>query len=170
MTPLAFLLAATLIAHLIGRALMPSWRPWAVAIRAGVVVMFLVTGTSHFVGMRAELIDMVPPALPAASLLVTLTGILEVAGALGLLWAPTRPWAAGVLSLMLIAMFPANVHKALTSLDLAWDDTLLPRTALQVIFLAATSAIYLWDMRERRGTGFTDTPPQPAQGSRSASD
>lgn len=111
--------------------------------------MFTVTGIAHFFGMRAELIDMVPPALPAPAFLVTLTGILELAGAVGLLWQPTRPWAAGGLSLMLLAMFPANVHLALTGTDLPWDDTLLPRTLLQIVFLAATSAVFAWSLRAR---------------------
>jgi uncharacterized membrane protein len=47
--------------------------------------MFTLTGMAHFVGMRAELIDMVPPALPNPGLLVTVTGALELAGAAGLL-------------------------------------------------------------------------------------
>jgi hypothetical protein len=34
--------------------------------------------------MRADLVAMVPSALPAPGLLVTLTGILEPAGALGI--------------------------------------------------------------------------------------
>lgn len=169
MAPLAFLLATTITVGIIGRIFKPGRHPWAVAIRAGVAVMFLVTGTSHFVGMRAELIEMVPPALPAAGLLVTLTGILELAGALAVLWAPTRPWAAGGLSLMLVAMFPANIYKALTDSDLAWDDTLAPRTALQVIFLATTSAVLLWDVRERRRSGLTDAPPLPGPSHRSTS-
>lgn len=150
MAPLVFLLATTVVIHLVGRVFKPSWRPWAVAIRAGVAVMFIVTGTSHFIGMRAELIAMVPPALPAPELLVTLTGVLELAGAFGVLWAPTRAWAAGGLSLMLVAMFPANIYKALAGTDVAWDDTVVPRTVLQIVFLAATSAVLVWDLRERR--------------------
>ncbi|MCF2587088.1 DoxX family protein [Brevibacterium sp. UCMA 11752] len=168
MAPLAFLLVTMIIVHLIGRTLRPSWRPWKIAVRAGVVVMFLVTGSSHFIGMRAELVSMVPPSMPAPEFLVTLTGVLELAGALGLLWAGTRPWAAGGLSLMLIAMFPANIYKALsgtgaTGTDLAWDDTLLPRTALQAIFLAATSSIFVWHIQARRGVKLTSAPPHPPE-------
>ncbi|WP_231442683.1 DoxX family membrane protein [Brevibacterium zhoupengii] len=164
MAPLIFLLVTTFVVHLIGRTLKPSWLPWKIAVRAGVVVMFLVTGTSHFIGMRAELVSMVPPSLPAPEFLVTLTGSLELAGALGLLWAGTRHWAAGGLSLMLIAMFPANIYKALSGTgtagaDLAWDDTLLPRTALQAIFLAATSSILIWHIQARRRVKPTITPP-----------
>ena len=45
--------------------------------------MFVLTGVSHFVGMRADLISMVPPALPEPALLVTLTGILDWPAPLG---------------------------------------------------------------------------------------
>ncbi|MGO1908740.1 MAG: DoxX family protein [Brevibacterium linens] len=149
MAPLVFLLATTIVTRILGLLGLPRLRPWPVAIRTGVGVMFLVTGASHFVGMRAELISMVPPALPAPALLVTVTGVLELAGAIGLFWAPTRLWAASGLSLMLIAMFPANVYKALNETGLSWDDTLAPRTLLQAIFLAATSAIVVWGLRDR---------------------
>jgi uncharacterized membrane protein len=57
---------------------------------------------------------MVPPFLPAPELLVTVTGVLELAGAAGLVWSRTAPWAAGGLSALLVAMFPANVYKPLT--------------------------------------------------------
>lgn len=151
MAPLIFLLATTIGTHLFGRLFAPQLRPWPITVRTGVVVMFIVTGTAHFIGLRAELIAMVPPALPAPGFLVTITGVLELAGALGLLFTQTRPWAAGGLSLMLIAMFPANIHLALTGTNLPWDDTLVPRTLLQLIFLMATSAVFLWDRQDRQG-------------------
>lgn len=130
MVPLIVLTVVTLVVAVFRRPL---------ALRAGLAAMFTVTGVAHFVGMRQTLIDMVPPALPAPELLVTATGILELAGAAGLLIARTAPWAAAGLSLMLIAMFPANVH--LASYSDAWDDQLVPRTLMQLVFLAATVTV-----------------------------
>ncbi len=130
MVPLIVLTVVTLVVALFRRPL---------ALRAGLAAMFTVTGIAHFVGMRQELIDMVPPALPAPELLVTVTGILELAGAAGLLIARTTPWAAAGLTLMLIGMFPANVH--LASYSDAWDDQLVPRTLIQLVFLAATVTV-----------------------------
>lgn len=152
MAPLVVLAAVTALVAVLGWVAVPSWRSWPVALRSGVAAMFVLTGTSHFIGMRSALIDMVPSALPAPELLVTITGVLELAGAVGLFIAPLRRWAAGGLSVMLIAMFPANVHKALSGTDLAWNETLLPRTIMQVLFLAATVTILIWDVRGRRGT------------------
>lgn len=141
MAPLLFLIAGTLGTLAAGRLGVRRLRPWPVPLRAGLALMFTVTGIAHFVGKRQDLIEMVPPALPAPALLVTVTGVLELVGAAALLSDRTAPWAAGGLSLMLVGMFPANVHLALNGTDIPWDDRLLPRTAMQVVFLAATLAV-----------------------------
>ncbi len=60
----------------------------------------------------AVLIVLVPPALPHPDLILRLTGIMELAGAIGLLCEATRFWAAWRLILLLMAMFPANVSSA----------------------------------------------------------
>ncbi|MFD9416030.1 DoxX family membrane protein [Streptomyces goshikiensis] len=134
MEPLLTLIAVT------GVLLLARARP-ATALRGGLAAMYTLTGAAHFVGMRDEIVAMVPPALPAPELLVTLTGIAELACALGLLWPRTTRVAAAVLSVLLIAMFPANVHAAAG--DVAWWDRLGPRTALQCVFLAATVTVLL---------------------------
>ncbi|MBL7253238.1 DoxX family membrane protein [Actinoplanes sp. LDG1-01] len=103
--------------------------------------MFLMTGVAHFVGLRAEMVSMVPPGLPAPELLVTVTGVLELAGAAGLLFRRTAPLAATCLGLLLVAMFPANVHAARAGITTAPGDALLPRTLMQVVFVAACAAI-----------------------------
>jgi len=58
------------------------------------------------------LVMLVPPALPYPAALVTLTGIAELAGAAGLLIPSLSRWAAAALAILLVAMFPANVHAA----------------------------------------------------------
>jgi uncharacterized membrane protein len=149
MEPLITLIAVTLVLLLIGAAGVRRLRPWPVALRGGVAAMFTLTGVSHFVGMREALIEMVPPFLPAPELLVDVTGVLELAGAAGLLIPRLAPWAAGGLTLMLIAIFPANVHLALTGADLEPYQELLPRTLLQLIFLAATIITGVTSLRAR---------------------
>jgi uncharacterized membrane protein len=62
--------------------------------------------------MRKDLIAMVPPGLPRPDLLVFFTGVLELAGAIGLLFEPTRYWAACGLILLMATMLPANVSAA----------------------------------------------------------
>ena len=74
-----------------------------------------------------------------------MTGVLELLAAAGLLHRRTAPWAAGGLTLLLVAMFPANVHAALAGLMLngAPATALLPRTLMQLVFAAATAAVVL---------------------------
>ena len=146
MEPLITLIGVTALLLGLGALGVRALRPWPVAVRGGLAAMFTLTGVVHFVFMREELIAMVPPALPAPGLLVTITGVLELAGAAGLLLARTAPWAAGGLSLLLVAMFPANVHAALEGTG----TPLLPRTLMQVLFLAATLAVVTHHVRAHR--------------------
>lgn len=146
MEPLIVLIAVTVVLLAAGAAGVRRLRPWPVAMRGGLAAMFVLTGVSHFVGMRAELISMVPPGLPAPELLVTVTGVLELAGAAGLLLGRTAPWAAGGLSALLVAMFPANVYAALEG----FGAPLGPRSAMQLLFLAATLAVLVHHVRDRR--------------------
>lgn len=163
MAPLVILVVVTLALLALGAAGVRWARAWPNALRGGLAAMFVATGSSHFVGMRAELIDMVPPALPAPGLLITVTGVLELAGAAGLLWTRTSPWAAAGLTAMLVGMFPANVYRALEHPSLPWDDQLWPRTAMQVIFLAATLAVLAHHLHARRSS--TSGPGDAAEGS-----
>ncbi|RZQ64849.1 hypothetical protein [Amycolatopsis suaedae] len=151
MAPLIILIVVTLGLLAAGAAGVRALKPWPVAVRGGLAAMFTATGVAHFVGMRAELIAMVPPALPAPGLLVTVTGVLELLGAAALLWHRTAPWAAGGLSVLLVAMFPANVYAAANGLAISTGDQLAPRTAMQVVFLAATLSVVVAHLRTRRG-------------------
>ncbi|MGQ1840126.1 DoxX family protein [Kocuria turfanensis] len=120
------------------------------ALRGGLAVMFLVTGVSHFAGLRDDLVAMVPPVLPHPELLVTVTGVLELAGAIGLLLPRTAAWAAGGLGLLMVAMFPANVYAATAGLTLAGEPAtaLLPRAAMQLLYIAAAVAVVVTHRRQ----------------------
>ncbi|WP_235450823.1 hypothetical protein [Streptomyces sioyaensis] len=141
MEPLITLVAVTGLLLLAGALGAVRLRRSTAALRGGLAAMFTLTAGAHFVGMREELVAMVPPALPAPGLLVTLTGIAELACALGLLWSPTARSSAAALSAMLIVMYPANVHAA--GGDVPWWDSLGPRTAMQAVFLAATVTVLI---------------------------
>jgi uncharacterized membrane protein len=152
MAPLIVLVLFTVVLLAAGAAGVRRLRSWSVALRGGLAAMFVLTGVSHFVGMRADLISMVPPALPEPALLVTLTGILELAGAAGLLWGRTAGWAAAGLSALLVAMFPANVYAATEGLTVGGSpaEALLPRTLMQLVFLAATLSVVVLHRRSRQ--------------------
>ena len=148
MAPLITLVAVTAALLVAGAAGVRALRPWPVAVRGGLAAMFTLTGVVHFAWMREELIAMVPPALPAPELLVTLTGVLELAGAVGLLIPRTAPWAAAGLAALLVVMFPANVHAALEGTG----TPLLPRTLMQLVFLAAALAVVGQHLGRGRGS------------------
>jgi len=103
-----------LVARAAGAVGVPGLDDWAVAIRAGLALMFVFTGIAHFTRTRADLIGMVPPQLPWPGLLVTLTGIVQLAGAVALLIPALARPASFTLMALLIAMFPANIHAART--------------------------------------------------------
>ncbi|MFI5558622.1 DoxX family protein [Amycolatopsis japonica] len=141
LVPVLMLIAVTATLSLLGVFGVQRLKPWPVAVRGGVAALFVTTGLAHFIGMREELVAMVPPALPAPELLVTVTGVLELAGAVGVLWSRTAPWASAGLTLLLLGMFPANVYKALHGPVTSTMDELVPRSLMQVVFLAATVSL-----------------------------
>jgi len=108
------MLVAILVARGAGAVGIESMDSWREATRAGLAIMFVFTGLAHFNRMRADLIRMVPPQLPNPAALVTFTGALELAGAIGLMVPSVSRWAAIGLAvlLLLVAMFPANIHAA----------------------------------------------------------
>ncbi|MET7803804.1 DoxX family protein [Micromonospora chersina] len=143
MAPLIALVAGTAAARLAGLLGVDTLDGWHPALRIGLALMFLLTASAHFLSRRADLIAMVPPGLPRADLWVTLTGVLELLGALGLLLPATARAAAAGLALLMLAMFPANVSAARRGLTLA-GRPVTPvgvRTALQVVFVAAALAV-----------------------------
>src|SRR3954464_1189885 len=98
----------TLGARLVGWLGVDYVDSWPEAIAVGLAAMFVMTGVAHFVpGMRRDMIAIVPPRLPAPGLLVTITGVLELVGAVGLLYPHTRVAAAVCLFVLMLAMFPA---------------------------------------------------------------
>jgi uncharacterized membrane protein len=112
---------------------------WSEALRFAFAAMFVFTAISHFhPRTRPDLIRMVPARLPAPELLVTVTGVLEVIGALGLLVPQTSAAAAYALSALLIAMFPANVRAARAGVVVAGRRAtpLIWRLPLQLFWIA----------------------------------
>ncbi|MGM0930897.1 MAG: DoxX family protein [Actinomycetota bacterium] len=152
MAPLIVLVTVTLGLRVAGAAGVTRLTSWPTALRGGLAAMFVLTGMSHFVGKREELISMVPPALPEPDLLVTLTGVLELAGAFGLLLPRMASWAAAGLAVLLVAMFPANVYAAVSGAAMEGVQTmpLFPRTLVQIVFLAATIAVLRANVRSRK--------------------
>ena len=111
---------------------------WHAATRVGLAAMFTFTGVAHFTRTRQDLIRMVPPQFPAPAMLVTLTGIAELLGAAGLLIPGMSRWAGYALAILLIAMFPANIHASRTGHTIGGraHTPMVWRLPLQLIWIA----------------------------------
>jgi uncharacterized membrane protein len=150
MEPLIALVVVTAILYGLGRAGVRPLRRWPVPLRGGLAAMFVLTGVSHFVGMREELISYVPPMLPEPALLITITGVLELAGAAGLLIRRTAPLAAGCLTALMIVMYPANLYAYFAGVATDPLSHPVPRTLIEVVFLAAAIAVVVAERRATR--------------------
>ena len=111
--------------------------------------MFVFTGLTHFTDLKHDYAAMVPPPLTGQLAVIYLTGLLEIAGALGLLWRRTRRLAGIGLFLLLLGLFPANVYAALQGVQFrgAPPTDLWLRALIQVVFLVA---VWWSAIRERR--------------------
>jgi len=148
MMPFIVLIIVTLTCGAIGAAGIGYLDGWGDCLAVGLAAMFLLTASAHFLQPRRDgLIAIVPPRLPRPALLVTVTGVLEVLGAVGLLIPPTvipgiRLAAALGLGALMVAMFPANVRAAGAPRHPASPRTPLGlRAALQVAFVASAVAV-----------------------------
>ena len=74
-------------------------------------IFFVGAGANHF--RHPDFYrQIVPPLLPSPALLVTISGMCEIAGGLGLLFPSLRRTAGWGLVALLIAVFPANLYMA----------------------------------------------------------
>ena len=71
--------------------------------------IFVFAGVMHFI-IPASYVGIMPPWLPWHRELVQLSGVLEIAGGVGLLIPRTRRAAGMGLVLLLIAVWPANLQ------------------------------------------------------------
>ena len=143
MAPLIILLAGSVAARIVGWLGVDYVDTWGKAIAVGLAAMFVLTGVAHFVPPLGDnLIAIVPPQLPAPGLLVSITGVLEFLGAVGLLVPVTRVAAAVCLLLLMLAMFPANIYAARMPNPPKSMTTQLPlRTAEEIVYLAAAVVV-----------------------------
>lgn len=146
MIVLYVMLGGILTARAAGALGVTALHSWSLATRAGLALMFVFTGIAHFNRTRQDLVRMVPPALPRPDLLVTLTGIAELAGAVGLMVPSLARASAWALAALLAAMFPANIHASRTEHTIAGrpHTPMVIRAPLQVFWIA----LLIWSARE----------------------
>jgi uncharacterized membrane protein len=148
------LLVATLVFRLLGVLGVARFTTWRVSAAHGLAVMLVMTASAHFVPAgvtfmpnHADMVAMVPPFVPFPAFMVYLTGVLELAGAVGLMLERTRKAAGVCLAVLFVAMLPANVHAALNDVTLGGEPAtpLWQRVPEQVLYIG----IALWAARTR---------------------
>lgn len=101
--------------------------------------IFVFAGIMHFV-IPGQYVRIMPPWLPLHRALVYLSGVLEIAGGLGLLVPRTRRAAGIGLVLLLIAVWPANLQMLLNAraagASAGSQILLLLRLPLQLVLMA----------------------------------
>jgi uncharacterized membrane protein len=140
MAPLIVMGVAWVAFRLFGSLGLKAASSWVGALRFALAAMFAFTAVSHFLpGTRPDLVRMVPPGLPNPEVLVTITGVLELLGALGLLVPAVAHASAYALIVLLVAMFPANIHAARTAQTIAGRPAtpLAVRLPLQLFWIGA---------------------------------
>lgn len=145
MAPFIVLIALFGFFYMLGGVWLHAQFDWLTSLRLALAGMFFLTASAHRGKRRRDLIAMVPPAFPRPDLLVSVTGVIEIVGAVGLMLPTAAPYAALGLCFMLLAVFPANVHAARQHLSIAGRpvEALFLRAVLQLVFLAATATVFV---------------------------
>ena len=77
----------------------------------------------------------IPPVFPARPVLVLLTGLLEIAGAIALFFPALRRDAAFWIAIMMVAIFPANIYAAGKTIDGLHMPGIPLRTSMQIVYI-----------------------------------
>jgi len=107
----------------------------------GLVLLFLFTASGHFATPQ-PMAEMLPSFMPWRMPLIYLTGVLEIALALGIALPATRRLAGLAAIATLVVFFPANIYAAVAQVDMgghAWGPVyLLIRAPLQALLIGWT--------------------------------
>lgn len=139
MVPLIVLLSSFAVLRCVGLLGVTALDNLDLPLRIALFLMFMVTASAHWGKGRPDLVRMVPVSLWHPEILVTVTGVLEILGAVGMLLPVTARLAAGSLAVLLVALFPANVRAARERLTIMGRPVpgLMARGAIQLVFIGA---------------------------------
>ena len=119
MFPFIVLVISTMLLRGIGVAGVALFNDWTWCLRGGLALMFLFTASAHWGKRRRDLVAMVPRVFPRPDVMVSVTGVLEILGRLGLLITATAPVAAACLAMLLVGLFPGEHTRCFWQLPVA---------------------------------------------------
>ena len=103
-------------------------------LRVIVALPLLVSGIVHFT-RTAMIATIIPPFFPHRTHLVLVSGVLELAGAVGLLLPAFTRLASACLAVLMIVIFPANVYAAGRNVGGLHMPSVSMRLAMQIIYI-----------------------------------
>ena len=95
----------------------------------GYGIPFILVGIEHFRSPQ-KFVDIVPSYLPFPLFLVYLTGVMEIAGGLGIIYPETREITGRLMVLFLIAIYPANFNMWIN--DIPYNGTRLTLSLIHI--------------------------------------
>ena len=141
MEPLVILIVVFIITLLSAKAIKKVWL-YSYAGCVAMSVMLLFTGVSHFLYPEGMAL-MLPDFIPFKKEVIYLTGVIEIAAAIGLLIPRYRKLTAWLLIIFFLAILPANINAAINHVNLrtaTFDGSgvnyLWFRVPLQIFFIA----------------------------------
>ena len=139
MVPFYIFVISSLLLRGVGWLGVPFLNSWQQAVRVALTITFLFTGATHFTEMKQDYAAMIPSPFPKSLWLIYLTGILEIAGAIGLSLPRVRGIAGICLIVLLVALFPANINAALNNIPFQGQPptALWLRALIQICFIVA---------------------------------
>ncbi|ETT73032.1 hypothetical protein C173_13332 [Paenibacillus sp. FSL R7-277] len=139
MVPFIALIVTFLLFRMVGLLGLTYWDDWQTSLQWAVSIMLLFGASAHWGRRRSDLVRMVPPVFPQKEWIVTVTGMLEMAGAIGILLPAFSAAASVCLILLLIAMLPANIYAARMNMTIGGKPVpkLAVRVGIQLIFITA---------------------------------
>jgi uncharacterized membrane protein len=106
--------------------------------RISLACLFVVTGLGHF-AKTTEMAEMLPAWVPLRFALTYVTGVLELAGAIGLLLPRVSRIAGVCLMAFLVLVFPANVYASINQVAMGGHEAgpmyLLIRGPFQILLV-----------------------------------
>lgn len=139
MVPFIALIVSFLLFRVVGLLGLTYWDDWQTSIQWAVSIMLLLGASAHWGQRRSDLVRMVPPAFPQKEWIVTVTGMLEIAGAIGILLPAFSATASVCLIVLLIAILPANIYAARSNMTIGGKPVpkLPVRIGIQLVFITA---------------------------------
>ena len=133
--PVLLLILTILVFFAMARGGFAAFGMPQILLRVLVALPLLVSGIFvHFFRINTAA-GIIPPVFPAREFLVVLTGVFEIAGAIGLFVPRFRRAAAFWIAVTMVAFIPVNVYAAGKGVDGLRMPGVAVRTSAQIVYI-----------------------------------